>query len=87
MNTKLLLISFSSLFILAGCNLYGDGSSSTSSSVKALSDVAADSDAIALDDVTSLSRDLKSIFGVADGEPIPVEDNDSVQDVIDRGRS
>lgn len=86
MNTKLLLIGFSSLFILVGCGGGGNNQSSNNR-VEALTGVGVDNDATTLDDITTLNNDLNVIFGAADGEPIPVEDNDSVQDVIDRGGS
>jgi len=87
MNNKLLLITISTVFVLAGCGGGGGNNQANQSSVEVLSDAPAASDAGALDDINTLKSDLADIFGGADAEPIPVEDNDTVQDVIDRGRS
>jgi len=88
MNNKLLLITFSSLFLLAGCGGGGKHKvTDNETGIETLANAPAASDAGALDDVAQLRSDLSAIFGDADGEPIPVEDGDTVQDVIDRGRS
>lgn len=80
MNNKIILITISSLFILTGCG----GGGENSINVQSISNNATDSDAVVLENAPALSGNLNDLFGDADGEPKAVEDNDSVQDVIDR---
>lgn len=85
MKLKILIICISTILGMVGCN---NGSNYVAPVVKTtlekLSGQAANSEAGPINDAVKLKSDITSLFGDADGEPILVEDGDSVQDVIDR---
>ncbi|OQX02462.1 MAG: hypothetical protein BWK73_42640 [Thiothrix lacustris] len=61
------------------------GTTSTSASrVQVIADAPTTAKATDVTDPAGLQQDLSSVFGAADGEPVPVNTGDTVQTVISR---
>ena len=74
-----------SVISLAGCHSsnYNNGSN-PGTQLKALASQAADSEPSTLGDATILKNDINALFNGADTDPIEVNEEDSLQDVISR---
>ncbi len=62
----------------------GGGTSTSASRVQAIASATTTAKATDVTDPAGLQQDLTSIFGAADGEPVPVNGGDTVQTVINR---
>jgi hypothetical protein len=87
MNFKILILSLISISILgmAGCFNGSDYVAPVAkTSLEKLSGQATNSEAGTINGSAKLKSDISSLFGNADDDPVPVNDGDSVQDVINR---
>lgn len=86
MKIKLITIGIVSLIGMSGCfnGSSNNGVSGEKAGILAYSSKDANDEPVAIDDAAMLRTDISNVFGDAYGEPIPVEDGDTVQDVLDR---
>ncbi|WP_028489349.1 hypothetical protein [Thiothrix lacustris] len=62
----------------------GGGTSTSASRVQAIANASMTAQATDVTDPVGLQQDITSVFGAADGTPIPVNTGDTVQTVISR---
>ena len=62
----------------------GVGTSTSASRVQAIANASMTAQATNVTDPVGLQQDITSVFGAADGTPIPVNTGDTVQTVINR---
>ncbi|WML91490.1 hypothetical protein [Thiothrix lacustris] len=62
----------------------GGGTSTSASRVQAIANASMTAQATDVTDPVGLQQDITSVFGAADGTPIPVNTGDTVQTVINR---
>jgi hypothetical protein len=91
MKTQYWTITASALLLalLSACNNDNGGGGGTppptsSNQLQSIASNNGTAEAAAITDQASLQQDIISLFGNADGEPVPVNSGDSLQDVINR---
>ncbi len=85
----LIFLAFATVLVLAGC---GDSSTAFDSpiganSVNAVFFADPDGNAVEITDAAALGVDIDGVFGVENDEPVPVNPDDSIGDVLDRAKS
>ncbi len=88
-NQYLVILATATLFVLAGC---GDDSTAfdpapVGNSVDAVFFADPDGNAVEITDAAALGADIDGLFGVENDEPVPVNPDDSIGDVLDRAKS
>ena len=88
-NQHLVYLAAAMLFVLAGC---GDSSTAfdpapVGNSVDAVFFADPDGNAVEITDAAALGADIDGLFGVENDEPVPVNPDDSIGDVLDRAKS
>ncbi len=88
-NQHLVCLAAAMLFVLAGC---GDSSTAFdppigANSVNAVFFADPDGNAVEITDAAALGADIDSIFGGENAEPVPVNPDDTIGDVLDRAKS
>ncbi len=88
-NQYLVILATATLFVLAGC---GDDSitfdpAPVGNSVDAVFHADPDGNAVEITDAAALGAEIDGLLGVENDEPVPVNPDDSIGEVLDRAKS